>query len=182
MQRNRASSNPSVLRVEEKRKGFFDEAILSNQCFAWLVSTMGVLLGFPGDKGSKVMIVRRGGYKDGRFLEAAAFGMGYWREILLIPEGRGGWGWHKFSSELRKASDFLSATMGCGSSSSSSAEKKGGKEEGLRLGLIFFLWAALAAPVYLGATYAFLIINLSYLSKKKKRKKIDRWLASWKVM
>jgi hypothetical protein len=36
--------------VEEKRKGLFGEVLLSNQCTAWLVSTMEVLLGFPGDK------------------------------------------------------------------------------------------------------------------------------------
>jgi len=54
----------------------------------------------------------------------------------MIPEHRGGWGWHKFPGELRKASNFLSATVGCGSGSSSSAEKKGGKEEGPRRGLI----------------------------------------------
>jgi hypothetical protein len=40
----------SVLRVEEKRKGFFSEVLLSNQCTVWLASTMGVLLGFPGYK------------------------------------------------------------------------------------------------------------------------------------
>jgi hypothetical protein len=71
---------------------------------------MEVLLGFPGDKefvnsfreGTKVLIVRRGGNKDGRYLEAATYGMGGWRVILLISEGRGGWGWHKFAGELRK--------------------------------------------------------------------------------
>jgi hypothetical protein len=83
----------SVLRVEEKRKGFLGEILLSNQCTAWLASTMDVLLGFPGDKefvksfteGMKVLIMRRGGNKDGRFLEAAAYGMGRRRGILLIP-------------------------------------------------------------------------------------------------
>jgi hypothetical protein len=59
-----------------------------------------VLLGFPGDKefvksfreGTKVLIVSRGGNKDGRFFETAAYGMGGRRGILLIPKGRGGWG------------------------------------------------------------------------------------------
>jgi len=105
----------SMLRGEEKRKGFSGEILLSNQCTIWLASTMEVLLGFPRDKefvksfkeGTKVMIVRRGGNKDGRFLEVAAYGMGRRRGILLIPEGRGGWGWHKFTGELRKAKDFL---------------------------------------------------------------------------
>jgi hypothetical protein len=112
----------SVLWVKEKRKGFFGEVLLSNQCTAWLASTMEVLLGFPGDKefvksfreGAKVLIVHRGGNKDGRFLEVAAYGMGTRRGILLIPEGRGGWVWHKFFGELRNAKDFLFARWGVG--------------------------------------------------------------------
>jgi hypothetical protein len=88
----------SVLQVEEKRKGFFGEVLLSNHCTVWLASTMEVLLGFPRDKefvksfreGTKVLIVLRGGNKDGWFLEAAAYGMGERRGILLILEGRGG--------------------------------------------------------------------------------------------
>jgi hypothetical protein len=35
----------SVLWVKEKRKGFFSEVLLSNQCTVWLASIMGVLLG-----------------------------------------------------------------------------------------------------------------------------------------
>jgi hypothetical protein len=54
--------------------------------------------------------------------------------ILLILEGRGGWGWHKFAGELSKAKDFLIATVGCASGSLLSAEKKGGKEEGPSFG------------------------------------------------
>jgi hypothetical protein len=129
----------SVLRVEEKRKGFFNEVLLSNQCTIWLALTMEILLGFPGDKefvksfrdGTKVLIVRRSGNKDGRFLEAAtAYGMGGQRGILLILEGRGWWGRHKFADELRKAKDLFFAMVGCGSGSLLSTKKKGGKEEG----------------------------------------------------
>jgi len=77
-------------------------------------------------EGTKVLIVRRGGNKDGRFLEVAAYGMGGRRGFLLILDGRGWWGWHKFASELRKAKDFLFATIGCGFGSSSLAEKRAG--------------------------------------------------------
>jgi len=57
------------------------------------MSTLEVLLGFPADKEfvksfrewSKVLIMRRGGNKDGRFLEAATYGMGGQRGILMIP-------------------------------------------------------------------------------------------------
>ncbi len=52
------------------------------------------------------MIVRRGGNKDGWFLEAAAYGMGERRGILLIPKGHWGWGWDKFAGELRKEKDL----------------------------------------------------------------------------
>jgi hypothetical protein len=87
----------SMLRVEEKRKGFFGEVLLSNQYIAWLALTMEVLLGFPRDKefvksfreGTKVLILRRGGNKDGRVSEAVAYGMGRQKGILLIPEGHG---------------------------------------------------------------------------------------------
>jgi hypothetical protein len=87
-------------------------------------------------EGTKVLIVCRGGNKDGRFLEAGTYWLGGQRGILLITKGCGGWGWHKFFGELRKAKDFFFATMGCRSGSSFSAEKKGGKEEGPRLGMV----------------------------------------------
>jgi hypothetical protein len=127
----------SVLQDEEKRKGFFSEILLSNQCTGWLSSTMEALLGFLGDKefvksfeeGTKVLIVRRGGKKDGWFLEAVAYGMGGWRGILLIPEGGGGWSWHKFASELRKARGYFFATVGGRSGYLFSTEEEGGKEE-----------------------------------------------------
>jgi hypothetical protein len=43
---------------------------------------------------------------------------------IVIPVGRGGWGWLKFSDELRKVVDFFSVSMGGGLGSSSSLEKK----------------------------------------------------------
>jgi len=112
----------SVLRVEEKRKGFLGAVVLSLQSSNWLATMIESLLGFPEDEdfiksyreGSKVLIIRKGGNKDGRFLEASTYGSGGRRRFILILEGRGGWGWHKFSGELRKVSDFLSAKVGCG--------------------------------------------------------------------
>jgi len=83
---------------------------------------METLLDFPGEQefiksyreGSKLLIARRGGNKDGRFLEAAVFGLGGQRGFVLIPEGRGGWGWRKFSGKLSKISAFLFAAVGVG--------------------------------------------------------------------
>jgi hypothetical protein len=123
--------------VEEKRQGFLNVVSLSLQCSAWLASTMEDVLGFPGEsefvksfrEGAKILIVRRGGNKAGQFLEASVFGLGGRRGFLLILEGRGGCGWRKFFGEIRKASDFLSNSVGGGSFSSVSAKKKGVKEE-----------------------------------------------------
>jgi hypothetical protein len=105
---------------------------MSTQCSEWLASMLEILLGFSEDQdfiksfreGSKVLIARRGGNQAGRFLEAAAFGMGGRKGFILILEGRGGWGWRKFSGELRMVIEFLSATMGCGLGSSSAKDGK----------------------------------------------------------
>jgi hypothetical protein len=134
----------SVLRVVERRKDFLGEVILSTHCAVWLASILEVLLGFPADQdfvksfreGSKLLIARRDSNKAGRFLEATAFGLGGRRGSIRIPEGRGGWCWHKFSGELRKVSDFFSDMVGCGIRSSSAMVKKDGKEDGSRAGLI----------------------------------------------
>jgi hypothetical protein len=75
-------------------------------------------------EGLKLLIARRGGNKDGRFLEVSSFGLGGRKGFIVIPEGRGGWGWIKFSDELRKVVDFLSGPVGSGSGSSPSLEKK----------------------------------------------------------
>jgi hypothetical protein len=64
------------------------------------------------------------GIKLGRFLEVTTFRLGGRKGSILIPEGRGGWGWLKFSDKLRKAGDFLSVSVGCGLGSSSTSEKK----------------------------------------------------------
>jgi hypothetical protein len=107
------------------------------------VSTMEGLLGSPVEQdfvksfreGPKVLIARIGGNKASRFLEATVFGMGGRKGFILIPEGSGGWGWHKFSDELRKVVDYLSAMVGCGLGSSFALEQKAGKVEGTSLGL-----------------------------------------------
>jgi hypothetical protein len=83
-----------------------------------------------------VLIIRRGGKKNGRVVEAAVYGVGGWRGFLLIPEGHGGWGWLKFVGELRKAKDFLVAMVGCGFGSSSPAEKEGVQKVGPGMGKV----------------------------------------------
>jgi hypothetical protein len=143
----------SMLRVEEKRKKFQGVAILNSQSSEWLASTLEVLLGFPEEQdfvksfreGSKVLIARRGGNKARRFLEATTLGLGGRKGSILIPEGHGGWGWLKFSDKLRKFVDFLSISVGCGLSSSSTSEKKFVKGVRPTLGL---------APKWTGPSFA----------------------------
>lgn len=112
----------SMPRVGKKRKSFCGEIFISPSCSELLASTLEILVGFPEDQvfiksfreGLRVLIARRGCNQAGRFLEAASFGMGGRKGFILIPEGRGGWGWIKFSDELRKAIDSLSALVGGG--------------------------------------------------------------------
>jgi hypothetical protein len=95
----------STVRVEEKRKNFLGVVILNAQSSEWLASSLEVVLGLPAEQdfvksfreGSKVLIARRGGNKVGRFLEATTFGLGGRKGSIVIPEGRGRWGWLKFS-------------------------------------------------------------------------------------
>jgi hypothetical protein len=90
-------------------------------------------VGFPGEQefiksfreGPKILIAHIGGNKDGRFLEADVFRLAGRKWIVLIPEGREGWGRHKFSSELRKISAFLSDSVGCGRESSAATIIRG---------------------------------------------------------
>jgi hypothetical protein len=112
----------STLRVGEKTKSFSGEIFISSSCSEWLASTLECLVDFPEDQnfikscreGSRVLIARRGCNQAGRFLDAASFGMGDRKGFILIPEGRGGWGWIKFSNELRKAVVSFSASVGWG--------------------------------------------------------------------
>lgn len=61
--------------------------------------------------------------------------MGGQKGFILILKGSGGWGWHKFSDELRKVANYLSAMVGCELRSSTALEQKVGKVEGTSLGL-----------------------------------------------
>jgi hypothetical protein len=96
-------------------------------------------------EGSKVLIARRGGNKAGRYLEATMFGLGGRKGSIVIPEGRGGWGWLKFSDELRKVVDFFSVSVSGRLGSSSTSEKKVVEEDRLTLGL---------APKWTGPSFA----------------------------
>jgi hypothetical protein len=143
----------STLRVEEKRKNFLGVVFLNAQSSEWLASTLELLLGLPVEQdfvksfreGSKVLIAQRGGNKARRYLEATTFGLGGQKGSIVIPEGREGWGWLKFSDELRKVVDFFSVSMGGRLCSSSSSEKKAVEDVRPTLGL---------APKWTGRSFA----------------------------
>jgi hypothetical protein len=84
--------------------------------------------------------------------------MGGRKGFISIPEGCGGWGWHKFSGELREAVDYLSAKVGCGFGSSLASVKEDGKEEEVRPGL---------APVWKGPSFVEALRSGSVSAMKK---------------
>jgi hypothetical protein len=86
----------------------------------WLVDTVVEVLESPGkeDFGTtyhedeKVLMVRGGGNKAGRYLEVAVYAEGSRKGIIWLPEGRGGWGWLRFVGELRQLLKFFEAKGG----------------------------------------------------------------------
>jgi hypothetical protein len=86
-------------------------------------------------EGLKIVITWRGSNQAGRFLEVAVFGMGGRKGFILIPESRGGWGWIKFSVEMRKAATFLSAIIDSSYGSLTGLVKNEGKKEEPKMGL-----------------------------------------------
>jgi len=84
-----------ALRVEEKRKKFLRVVILNCQSSEWLASMLEVLLDLSEEQeivnsfreGLKLLIARRGGNKDGHFLEVSSFGLGGRKGFIVIPEG-----------------------------------------------------------------------------------------------
>jgi hypothetical protein len=125
-------------------------------------------LGHPEDQdfiksfreGSKILIARRGDNQAGRFLEATTFWMPGRKGFIVIPEGHRGWSWLKFSDELRKAKDYLSAKAGCGSRSSLASVKTVGKEEEVRPGL---------APLWKGPSFVEVLRSSSVSAVKNVR-------------
>jgi hypothetical protein len=64
------------------------------------------------NKDEKVLMVREGGNKAGRYLEVAVYAKGVRKGIIWLPEGRGGWGWQRFVRELRQMLKFFEAKGG----------------------------------------------------------------------
>lgn len=109
-----AKSEVSNLRLEERRKGFCGFTFLGPQASVWLLSTveealmvsaMDFVKYFWVD--IKVLMVRRGVNKSGRYLEVVVFAEGGRKGAIWLFEGRKGGGWARFAGELRKMTSFL---------------------------------------------------------------------------
>jgi hypothetical protein len=104
-----AQTGSSVIRLEEKRKGFRGFISLGIKCSEWFVFAMEEALEtqrkeeFARSFHDEVRVVkiRMGSNKAGFFLEAAVFVEGAQKGVIRLPEGRGGWGWKRFVDELR---------------------------------------------------------------------------------
>ena len=108
----------AVLRLEEKRKGFGGFILLGTKCTVWLADVVGEAMVAQRKEvfartcrdGERVLKVRLGSNKAGCFLEVAVFVEGSRKGVIRIPEGRGGWGWQRFSDELRSLVAHLTET------------------------------------------------------------------------
>jgi hypothetical protein len=96
--------------LEERRKDFVGCVFLGVQCSVWLVDTVEEVLKSLGIEDfaksyrevEKVVMVRGGRNKAGRYMEVAVSAEGGQKGIIWLLEGRGGWGWHRFAGELRQ--------------------------------------------------------------------------------
>jgi hypothetical protein len=61
---------------------------------------------------SNVVTIKRGGNRANRFLKVAVQGEGGRRGFIMLPKGREGWGWGRFSVKLSKVLDFLEVMKG----------------------------------------------------------------------
>jgi hypothetical protein len=92
-----AKSEAANLRLEERRKGFCRFLFLGFQASAWLLATIEEALNasvrdlvkyFREDV--KVLMVRGGENKSGRYLEVVVFAEGGRKGAIWLPEGRKG--------------------------------------------------------------------------------------------
>jgi hypothetical protein len=105
-----ANTEKSILRLEEKRKGYGGYISLGIQCSDWLADTVEEALVSRGKEDFaksfrdevRVLKVRKGSNKAGCFLEVVVFVEGGRKGVIRLPEGRCGWGWRSFVDELRQ--------------------------------------------------------------------------------
>jgi hypothetical protein len=102
------NSSRSILRMEEKRKGFGGFLSLGIKCSDWLADTVEEALEFQRKEFARsfrdevrVLKVRTGSNKAGCFLEVGVFVEGGRKGVIRLLEGRRGWGWQRFVDELQ---------------------------------------------------------------------------------
>jgi hypothetical protein len=89
------------------------------------VSRSPVLADFnkSSNEGRKLLSMRSGCNKGGRFLDVVTFVDDDWKGIIWIPEARSRRGWWRFVTELRSLLATLASSPGFSSEGSSSEEK-----------------------------------------------------------
>lgn len=113
-----AKAGKPELHLEGRRMGFVGFIFLGYQSSIWLVAMVEVLLSLGKDfvksfhEDVKVLMLRRGDNKAGRFLEVTMFAEGGRKGCIWLPEGCAGWGWRCIVDELRKFVDSLDAMFG----------------------------------------------------------------------
>jgi hypothetical protein len=106
-----AKDGSTYLSLEERRKGFVKVIRVGPQSAVWLVAKVEEAVQSPrGQVGlatdfreeETVILVHEGCNKACGFLEVDVEVDGGRKGIIWIPEGRKGWGWRHFMSEMRK--------------------------------------------------------------------------------
>jgi hypothetical protein len=114
------STEASQLLLEERRKGFLGIILVGLQGEAWLATTVEeasrapVLVDFikSSSEGRKLLTVRGGCNKGGRFLEVVASVDDDQKGIIWIPKACSGQGWWRFVTELRLLLAALDSSLG----------------------------------------------------------------------
>lgn len=104
--------------MEERRKDFVGCVLLGIQRAIWLVDTVEEALKSPGEdfaksfrEAEKMILVRGGENKAGRFFEGNNFCRG-WSERFFMASRRWWWmGWRRLAGELRKTLVVLEAKV-----------------------------------------------------------------------
>ena len=139
------STKASQIRMEERRKGFLGLILMDRRGAAWLAETveeaswLPVLVDFDksSSEGRKLLSIRGGCNKGGRFLEVVALVDDDRKGIIWIPKARSGRGWWRFVSELRSWLAVLDSTPGSSSEGSVPKERSSGAHQGIKTGRTF---------------------------------------------
>jgi hypothetical protein len=105
--------------VEERIRGFLGSVFLGPRGVDWLLEMLEELLRSSGSEDffksiqveSKALTVRRGGNRNGRFLVVITQAVDDKMNVIVLPEGREGWGWGRFAGEMSRVKAFFEATV-----------------------------------------------------------------------